>query len=226
MYVKIYKIIHHEITWNYHMQVPSVHECKSEIMQSPLIYYDTLSYLGGVTSVWTLNVGSKGLFDQGECKNNFVHLDLWAGPVFKVYYGFPTASTYAPKNPTFHVPRMHFMFPCATGRCFSLTIPLRSNMISKYPRLLTSLNGEQNRTPKSTHNGVLKSCSCKPWNYWKIPCLLLFCVEPMPRFICILRFCPPTRSARFRSSQCFSFSMFFCFLCRFFQGRVGPTFSR
>ena len=32
----------------------------------------------------------------------------------------------------------------------------------KKPRPLTSLNGEQNRTPKCTHDGVLKSYSCKP----------------------------------------------------------------
>ena len=63
-------------------------------------------------------MGSKRLFGQGECKNNFVHLDLWAGPVFKVYYGFPTVSTYAPKNPTFHVHRTHFIFACATGGRF------------------------------------------------------------------------------------------------------------
>ena len=47
MYVKYTRLYIMRLHENYHLQVPSVHECKSEIMQSPLIYYDTLSYLGG-----------------------------------------------------------------------------------------------------------------------------------------------------------------------------------
>ena len=63
-------------------------------------------------------MGSKGFLGQEKCKNNFLHLDLWAGPIFKVYYGFPTTKKNVPKCPTFHLHKMHHIsafFSCAAG---------------------------------------------------------------------------------------------------------------
>ena len=63
--------------------------------------HHTLSYQGGgwLTPIQTLNLGSIKLFAQGFCKNNFLHSDLKAISVFKVYSGFPPLSIQAIMDP-------------------------------------------------------------------------------------------------------------------------------